>query len=298
MDSAPPTFPACPSRCPSPNASLSEFDVGLSRLVLHTKLAEKVARFDDMLHCLLQIIEQRPELTVDERILLNIAYKGNLVPRRTSLRSLNSVLLNLHKEEHGHSDIKSATKIRAVNRMIEKITGEIEEICNEVTFVLKSKVRRTDYQSEVFYGKMVGDFYRYKAEIQKGTAQSISASLSASSYQTALEISTAFLSPADNTHLGLVLNYSVCMYELLGQKTTAIEFANKHFENGVNNLDSVPQGQYRDSTTVLQIIRDNMLCWEDYEAELAEDLAEQNMQDVVCEDHSVVPMDVQTDLSE
>ena len=58
------------------------------------------------------------------------------------------------------------------------------------------------------------------------------------------------LSPVNPTLLGLYLNYSV-FYEL----------ATAAFDNAVKVLDTLPENDYKDTTLILQLLRDNLTLW-------------------------------------
>merc|ERR1712086_7705 len=61
--------------------------------------------------------------------------------------------------------------------------------------------------------------------------------------------------------LGLALNYSVFMYEVLNQPDDACKMARSAFEDSIAELDNVAEDSYKDSTLIMQLLRDNLTLW-------------------------------------
>merc|ERR1719411_588028 len=61
--------------------------------------------------------------------------------------------------------------------------------------------------------------------------------------------------------LGLALNYSVFMYEVLNQPEEACKMARTAFEDSIAELDNVGEESYKDSTLIMQLLRDNLTLW-------------------------------------
>merc|ERR1712046_459549 len=61
--------------------------------------------------------------------------------------------------------------------------------------------------------------------------------------------------------LGLNLNFSVFQYEVLNEKDEACKMARDAFEQAIAELDSVDESSYKDSTLIMQLLRDNLTLW-------------------------------------
>jgi len=61
--------------------------------------------------------------------------------------------------------------------------------------------------------------------------------------------------------LGLALNYSVFYYEILNSPDIACKFAKQAFDNAIADLDLLEEDEYRDSATIMQLLRDNLTLW-------------------------------------
>merc|ERR1719322_2120807 len=61
--------------------------------------------------------------------------------------------------------------------------------------------------------------------------------------------------------LGLALNYSVFQYEVLQNPDEACKMARTAFEDAIAELDNVAEDSYKDSTLIMQLLRDNSTLW-------------------------------------
>jgi len=113
-------------------------------------------------------------------------------------------------------------------------------------------------EARVFYLKMTGDYYRYLAEFVTDKGYEAKA---ADFYKQAQEISTKVLDPTHPIRLRLALNYSVCFYEILKDKKAACELAKSAFDQAISGLDKLPEASYKDSTLIMQLLRDNLTLW-------------------------------------
>jgi len=121
---------------------------------------------------------------------------------------------------------------------------------------LKNNTKKDE--SRVFYLKMTGDYYRYLAEFVAGKSYDQQA---ATFYKQALEIAESELTPTHPIRLGLALNYSVCYYEILKDKKKACELARDAFDKAISKLDQLDEASYKDSTLIMQLLRDNLTLW-------------------------------------
>lgn len=61
--------------------------------------------------------------------------------------------------------------------------------------------------------------------------------------------------------MGLALNYSVFYYEILNSPDHACKLAKAAFDNAIADLDGLEEEEYRDSATIMQLLRDNLILW-------------------------------------
>lgn len=266
-----------------------ERDDRRKNLVFLARTAEAAERYDDMCKCMRELVvlctqDQKnqgdafvkQDLTVDERNLLSVAYKNVIGARRASWRTLNAE----------SQDEKNFNLIKAYKKQVE---GELNAICKDVLEILstqlidektidnikqakdqrakdadpsdKSKVdpeASPEGEAQVFYLKMSGDYYRYLAEAISGEENEKE---SADYYKQAFELAECVLEPTHPIRLGLALNYSVCFYEILKDKKKACELAKDAFDDAISKLDKLEEADYKDSTLIMQLLRDNLTLW-------------------------------------
>merc|ERR1712080_96850 len=104
----------------------------------------------------------------------------------------------------------------------------------------------------------MGDYYRYLAEAVTDQEHEKKA---AEYYKNAFELSEKALEPTHPIRLGLALNYSVCFYEILKDKKKACQLAKDAFDEAISKLDTLAENDYKDSTLIMQLLRDNLTLW-------------------------------------
>ena len=116
-------------------------------------------------------------------------------------------------------------------------------------------------ESRVFYKKMKGDYFRYLAEFKGGEARKNAAEETLLAYKEAENIATTELAPTHPIRLGLALNFSVFYYEILNAPERACDMAKKAFDEAIAELDTLGEESYKDSTLIMQLLRDNLTLW-------------------------------------
>ena len=226
------------------------------------KLTEQTERFEDMLESMNAVVKANPELSVEERNLLSVAYKNTIGSRRTAWRALSSIE---KKEESKQS--KNLGLLRAYKG---KIEGELNRFCNEILKLLDDQliVKAANAEARVFYYKMKGDYYRYISEYTSGQEHTDAGNNAHEAYKKATEEATKELKTTHPIRLGLALNYSVFFYEVKNDPGEACKLAKQAFDDAIADIDQIEEDQYKDATTIMQLIRDNLTLWT---SELEED---------------------------
>jgi len=227
-------------------------------LVYKAKLAEQAERFDEMVTDMKDVARQPQELTVEERNLLSVAYKNVIGSRRASWRVVTSI------EQKGDPD-----KMTIIKDYKAKIETELVEICNDILSIIEDSLipNSTSEEAKVFYYKMKGDYHRYLSEFQTGDTRKESAGAALDAYQAASGIASSDLPPTHPIRLGLALNFSVFYYEILNSPDKACQIAKQAFDDAIAELDTLNEESYKDSTLIMQLLRDNLTLWTSDQAE-------------------------------
>merc|ERR1712060_764752 len=117
-----------------------------------------------------------------------------------------------------------------------------------------------DAEPKVFYQKMKADYYRYLAEFAVPAIKTEHSEKAKKSYTSATEAATD-LAPTHPIRLGLALNYSVFMYEVQNEQASACSLAKQAFDDAIAELDTLDEESYKDSTLIMQLLRDNLTLW-------------------------------------
>jgi len=185
---------------------------------------------------------------------LSVAYKNWIGARRTAWRAVSAIE---QKEESKGS--KFLPLLRQYKAAIE---GEVEKICNDVVTVLDKYLipKANTAETEVFYLKMKGDYYRYFAECVTGDKNKEAGEKGHDAYKKATDKAEG-LPTTNPTRLGLSLNYSVFLYEIINSPEQACKMAKTAFDSAIGDLEQLEDEQYKDSASIMQLLRDNLTLW-------------------------------------
>merc|ERR1712176_1178222 len=144
-----------------------------------------------------------------------------------------------------------------------KVEAELQKICDTILGLLDNNLisKATSGESKVFYQKMKADYYRYIAEFSADNAKTAAAENARVAYDEAQKVAEKELAVTHPIRLGLALNYSVFMYEVLSNPDEACKMARTAFEDAIAELDNVAEDSYKDSTLIMQLLRDNLTLW-------------------------------------
>lgn len=213
-------------------------------------------RLSEMVENMKAVASSDKELTVEERNLLSVAYKNVIGARRASWRIVSSIE---QKEESKGNE----AQVAMIKNYREKIESELAKICKDILEVLDKHLipSAASGESKVFYHKMMGDYHRYLAEFATGDKRKDSADKSLEAYKAASDVAVTELPPTHPIRLGLALNFSVFYYEILNSPDRACHLAKQAFDDAIAELDTLSEESYKDSTLIMQLLRDNLTLW-------------------------------------
>merc|ERR1712060_205117 len=131
---------------------------------------------------------------------------------------------------------KNGENLPQVKAYKAKVEEELNTICNDILSLLEKDLIKDALMAEpkVFYQKMKAD----------------------SAYTDATSAATE-LAPTHPIRLGLALNYSVFLYEVQTKQNEARTLAKQAFDDAIAELDTLDEESYKDSTLIMQLLRDN-----------------------------------------
>jgi len=242
-------------------------------LVSRAKLAEQAERYDDMAEAMKHVTKIGQELAQEERNLLSVAYKNVVGARRSSWRVISSIEMKQQDQDQSRGKLAKDYK--------SKIEQELEKVCKDVLDLLDQHLIKdnTDepvneekidqmVESKVFYLKMKGDYYRYLAEVASSEEKKEEVvSKSEQAYHSAFNTTRdgingqGKMKPTHPIRLGLALNFSVFYYEIRSNHKEACSLAKEAFDCAIAELDTLNEDSYKDSTLIMQLLRDNLTLW-------------------------------------
>jgi len=229
-----------------------------------SQAAEAAERYEDMVKIMEKLVknklDKQEELTPDQRNLLSVAYKNVVGAKRSSWRVLNED--NQFEEA---ADLAAKYK-KGVETELKKACTQILDVIQKLSEQNADRMKDEEdaekkqklEECQVFYLKMIGDYYRYLTEAFPIDEYKTNCN---KYYGDAMKIAEESLDATHPTRLGLALNYSVCHYEILNQPNEACALAKKAFDEAIEKLDSLNDVSYRDSTLIMQLLRDNLTIW-------------------------------------
>ncbi|KAK2997322.1 hypothetical protein RJ639_025870, partial [Escallonia herrerae] len=226
------------------------------------RLAEQAERYD-MVEAMKEVAKLDVELTVEERNLVSAGYKNVIGARRASWRILSSI----EQKEEGKGHEQNAKRIKGYR---ERVEDELTKICNDILSVIDKHL--------IPSASTGASTYRYLAEFKSGTDRKEAADQSLKAYEAASTAAASDLPPTHPIRLGLTLNFSVFFYEILNSPERACHLVKQAFDEAIAELDSLNEDSYKDSTLIMQLLRDNLTLWT---SDLPEDGGENSKADEI-----------------
>jgi len=225
----------------------------LEDLIFMAKLTEQAERYDEMVACMRKVVKLNSELSTEARNLLSVAYKNVIGSRRGSWRIISSV--EQREEEKG-----SRENVATMAMLRKQYEQELGDICGDLLGLLDAYLIPAAQAGEpkVFYLKMKGDYHRYYAETVPNDTERQAAH---DAYEDAMKVANGSLSPTHPIRLGLVLNFSVFHYEIMKNRETGFNLARQAYDEAVPELESLSEEDYRESSLIVQLLRDNLNLW-------------------------------------
>ncbi|MQL88483.1 hypothetical protein Taro_021041 [Colocasia esculenta] len=189
--------------------------------VYMAKLAEQAERYEEMVEFMKKVAMLNLELTVEERNLLSVGYKNVIGARRASWRIMSSI--EQKEESKGNEQ-----NVKLIKGYCQKVEDELTKICHDILTIIDEHLIKSSTSGE-------------------STAASNTAN-----------------SELPSTHpirLGLALNFSVFYYEIMNSPERACHLAKQAFDEAIAELDSLNEESYKDSTLIMQLLRDNLTLW-------------------------------------
>ena len=118
-------------------------------------------------------------------------------------------------------------------------------------------------ESKAFFFKMIGDYYRYVSECATQDLENVKKE-ALKNYNLSLEASNS-LNACNPIRLGLALNFSVFHYEVMSNKSKAIELGESALSDALEKIDDVDEETFRDAKSIIELLKENLSLWKEEE---------------------------------
>lgn len=233
--------------------SMLKANMGADTCIVLAKAAKKAERFHDMIQIVREMgnlaLSSSRELTTEERNLIATAFK-NIVGQQRAAR-------NIVRVEESTDDLSLNYKLH--------IQKEMVSFCQEsIKWFAVLKIQQSSVEAKLFFSKLMADFYRYIAEVHMDdnpTEFEKHHTAALDLYTYAMEVAEQKLHCAHPLRLGVGLNIAVYYYDIVKDTRQACQIAKNSFNSAISKLDSLDEIFYKESTLLMQLLRDNMTAW-------------------------------------
>ena len=226
-------------------------------VMLLARIAEQSEQYDDMIDILKPHFESRKDgdLTSEERNVLCVAYKNAVGMRRIAWRAAEKARSIPKYNKLFEAEMRLYSK-----KLEEELVNLCKDMLNLITKHLLPKAKKAQHaESEVFFLKLQGDYFRYVAEVGDGDRLEKATERCLDCYNRASErAEEAGLSPADPTRLALLLNFAVFCHETLQQRDQARQMASEAYEQAMLEIGALDKSKAQEAANVLEFIRENI----------------------------------------
>ncbi len=223
-----------------------------TNMIFMAKVAEQAGDYEGMLTFLRPLLEKSEELSVDERNMFSVAYKGLAGWKRTAWRAVAAVEEN-PKYSLYHDRLVSYKA---------KIEADLKKICKDVVGTVDAVFfqKATSAEARAFFLKMKADYFRYMSEVCVAMELEEVNKAAMTAYEAARKVSEE-LPSAHAVRLGVALNFSVFHYEHRKDIKEAMKVAKTAYDEGTKAVANMSDGKHDDAAEIMQLLKENLVQW-------------------------------------
>ena len=199
------------------------------------------------------------DITEEERNLLFSSFKTLINFRRDSWRTINALESKEIKNQSSLLPRVTGLKLSLTEEIKNYINKAIELIDNN----LLKKVNNNELK--VLYSKIKGDYMRYIIEILPKENEEEKNALKEKAeedYKIGLNLCDT-LNNLNTTKVGLLLNYTVFLYEIMKDYKTAYVIANDTYQKTMKSVkdENLDLNVFKDLNKLVNLLKDNISKW-------------------------------------
>mmetsp|Transcript_28275 Transcript_28275/g.64681 ORF Transcript_28275/g.64681 Transcript_28275/m.64681 type:complete len:255 (-) Transcript_28275:557-1321(-) len=233
-------------------------------IFFQAKLAHRAERYDEMISKMNKVVHCASaaayDLTIEEREMLYIAYKCAVDSRRASIRVVEATEQDCKKTDN-HEEEDRMENLQLMSEYKLKIERELVTFCKEIIGIIDESliINSSSAEAKAFYLKIKADFFRYMADSNCSVARKAH-----DAYQKAYIFASSELHPTNPRRLGVASDLSLFYYNNMRSPQKAYIIAKETYDEAHRNIRDIPNNaSYKDSTAIMQLLRDNITRWSD-----------------------------------
>ena len=215
------------------------------------RICEQAERYADMVDFMKPVLEVKgAEMSVDERQLTCVAFKNLVNSKRVAWRTVKAV----------QNNVKYQLYIDSIKEYQGKLEDGIFADCQQIITIVQNHIikKKGNGEAKAFFLKILGDNYRYIAEISTGERRQKAVEGAIANYEEGFAIE---LPPCNTTRLSLSLNLSVFYQEIMHEPEKAKKVANKTLTGALEKIDDLAEDEFKDTKIIIDLIKENLQVW-------------------------------------
>lgn len=192
------------------------------------------------------------QLTPEDEVTFSVVTKAKI----DQLRRAHRIVQIINEREDKKGKVNRVIILRGFRAKIEE---ELASLLSQYISLINNVFLNdpSNENSKILFLKMKADYLRYLAEIQRTQIQIVQ-----DAYAQAYKAAKSLLNPAHPLRTGIVLNYSVFYFEIVGNKLSAKEIAKLGYEEAIAAIKTLPSDEREDTMEILNLISANLKNWE------------------------------------
>ena len=171
------------------------------------------------------------------------------------------------REKKNHIESNSlGVRVKYITNFQSKFEAKLLAHIHEIISVIDHRLipSCTVEENRVFYYKMLADYFRYSIDFyghnaSKDYMDAVGEALA--NYRYAMELGRRHLEPTSPIFLAMVLNYTIFVYDMQNNVDEAVLVGEAAFNQAINRTHELDEVDHKESTLLLQLLRDNLQLW-------------------------------------
>ena len=223
-----------------------------AQILYNTKLPNLI---EDAIEYVNRGVKINSNLNDEERHLLKIAYKKVIDITKQKILKINHILEN---------DNCSPLLTQKLNEIKQNQMNFRLKYSKMLIDLIDNVIKPTDSNAEnlIYFQTLKGDHYRYICEMYSEDSKERKEYMEIAKYVYIDTITTVKISTYYPIYLGLILNYTVLLANIIGNKKEAITISKKFFDECSPLIDNNTEKGRIEAERILKTIDSNIKLWE------------------------------------